>query len=218
MAFLLTNSAPGELQMQVARFMSADGFDTIGFLETYFSEPSNTELCYVVPTGRRVRWLQREISRRVFQRTGRPLVGFQPYNLARLGTSLHARLYPDDMALPLTDSLRMALFERAIEELSAEGRLPFYAPNGKPSWALIEQLASVISGLRDDGITPEDLRYDLTRTDDPLAIDRQRLSDVLAIYERYHALLDKRYRDHTGIFDRVTHALLTGVEIAHPPI
>ncbi|MCX7930753.1 MAG: exodeoxyribonuclease V subunit gamma, partial [Chlorobi bacterium] len=47
---------------------------------------------------------------------------------------------------------------------------------------------------------------------------RQRLSDVLAIYERYHALLDKRYRDHTGIFDRVTHALLTGVEIAHPPI
>lgn len=218
MAYILANTAASRLLGTVERFMSADGFDWIGFLEEHFSTFPPEPLCYVVPTGRRVRWLVREISRRVFERTERPLVGFQPFNLAKLAASLHARLYPDDTALPLSDSLRMALFERAIEQLADDGRLPFYAPNGKPSWSIIERLASVVTGLREDGITPNDLRRDLEQSDDPLALDRHRLADVLAIYERYIELLGDRYRDETALLERTADALLAGSEITHPPI
>lgn len=187
--YLLANRAAAPFADRVASAMSADGFDSLSFLESALSAGPHSRICYVVPTGRRVRWLLREITRRVARRTGRPLIGFQVYNLARLGAALYGQLFPDDTTLPLSDGMRLALFERAISDLARDGKLPFYAPTGTPSWSIIERLAEVISGLREDGILPADLRRDLENESEPFAIDRARLADVLAIYEQYLALL-----------------------------
>lgn len=208
--YLLANRAAAPFADRVASAMSADGFDSLSFLESALSAGPHSRICYVVPTGRRVRWLLREITRRVARRTGRPLIGFQVYNLARLGAALYGQLFPDDTTLPLSDGMRLALFERAISDLARDGKLPFYAPTGTPSWSIIERLAEVISGLREDGILPADLRRDLENESEPFAIDRARLADVLAIYEQYLALLQGRYRDDTTVYERVGDALLTG--------
>lgn len=208
MSYLLTNGAAGTFADRVAAAMSAEGFDSLKFLESVLSAELESRICYVVPTGRRVRWLLREITRRVARRTGRPLVGFQVYNLAKLGAVLYKLLLPDEPALQLSDGMRLSLFERVISDLARNGKLPFYAPTGMPSWSIIERLADVISGLREDGILPEDLRHDLENDSTPFAIDRARLSDVLAIYEQYLALLQERYIDDTAVYERVGDALL----------
>jgi len=208
--YLLANRAAAPFADRVASAMSADGLDSRSFLESALAAGAHSRICYVVPTGRRVRWLLREITRRVARRTGRPLIGFQVYNLARLGAALYGQLFPDDTTLPLSDGMRLALFERAISDLARDGKLPFYAPTGTPSWSIIERLAEVISGLREDGILPADLRRDLENESEPFAIDRARLADVLAIYEQYLALLQGRYRDDTTVYERVGDALLTG--------
>jgi len=219
MSYLLTNRAAGPFADRVAASMSADGFDSLGFLESVLSAGPHSRICYVVPTGRRVRWLLREITRRVAQKTGRPLIGFQVYNLARLGAALYGQLFPDDTTLPLSDGMRLALFEQAISNLARDGKLPFYAPTGRPSWSIIERLAEVISGLREDGILPADLRRDLENESEPFAIDRARLADVLAIYEQYLALLQGRFRDDTTVYERVGDAFLTGqYHVDFPPI
>lgn len=207
MPYILANSAAGELARQIEPYVGADGLDSLSFLVHHCSVHQPVSLRYVVPTGRRVRWLLREITRRVAEQTGRPLIGFSILNLAQLGALLHQQLFPDDNALPLSDSLRLALFEQAIAELASDHRLPFYAPNGKPSWGIIERLAEVISGLRDDGITPDDLRHDLDTATDPYALDRARLTDILSIYERYLELIAERFRDDTAIFDRTSAGL-----------
>jgi ATP-dependent helicase/nuclease subunit B len=219
MAYLLANHAGSSFAEHVAASLRADGFDSIGFLERHFSRLGSNRICYVVPTGRRVRWLLREITRRVAGATGRPLVGFDVYNLARLGTALHRQLFPDDFTLPLSDGMRLALFEQAIAELTRSSKLPFYAPQGTPNWSIVERLASVVTGLREDGIQPDDLRSDLEYTDEPFAIDRARLGDILALYERYLSLLNGRYHDETTIYERVSDALLNEQRsIDFPPI
>lgn len=212
MPYLLVNNAGGTFADRVEPFVTADGFDSIAFLVEHYTSHPPASLRYVVPTGRRVRWLVREITRLLASRTGRPLVGFSIVNLAQLGAALHQQLYPADLALPLSDALRLALFERAIADLAAEGDLPFYAPNGKPAWSIIERLAEVITGLRKDGIQPEHLRQDLETTTDDYTIDRARLGDILRIYERYIELLGDRFRDDTAIFNRTAIALATNPE------
>ncbi len=207
MPYLLINQAAGHIAQTIARYVTADGFDSISFIVHHCLEHQSASLRYVVPTGRRVRWLLREITRQLARHGERPLLGFSLLNLAQLGATLHQQLYPDDTALPLTESLQLALFEQVIAELSGAHELPFYAPNGKPSWSIIERLASVISGLREDGIGPDELRSDLETTSDPYAIDRARLGDILRIYQDYCTRLENRYRDNTAIFERVSQAL-----------
>lgn len=216
--YLLTNRAATEFGSTVARFITADGFDSLRFLVTHFADQEG-QLWYVVPTGRRARWLFREITRCVFQQTHRPLVGFTTFNLARLAAALHEQLYPDDTAVAVSDSLQLSLIEQAMTELSQQGQLPFYAPHGKPSWGLIERLASVIIGLRKDGITPADLHSELAAEGHPYALDRARLRDIVTLYERYLALLGNSYRDETAYFERVGDAILhDNRSLAAPPI
>ncbi|MDW8271387.1 MAG: PD-(D/E)XK nuclease family protein [Bacteroidota bacterium] len=217
--YLLANRAARQLADKVRSFTTAEGFDSLEFLEQWYSVYPPKPLCYVVPTGRRVRWTMREITRRLYARTHRPLIGFSVMNLAQLAHSLHNRLFPEDDAIVLSDALRLALFERAIEELAAEGHLPFYAPTGKPSWSLVERLAEVVYGLRKDGITPDDLARDLEANTEPFAIDRNRLADIHRVFVRYLHLLGDQYRDETAIFDRCSEALLYRSEpLDHPPI
>lgn len=217
--YLLTNRAASEFGAKVATFTTADGFDSVCFLAAHYAQRKPEPLWYVVPTGRRARWLLREITRCVFQQTHRPIVGFTTFNLARLAAALHKQLYPDDAAFPLSDALQMSLIERAIVELSKQGQLPFYAPQGEPSWSLIECLASVIVGLRKDGITPADLRSDLATEHHSYALDRARLSDIATLYERYLELLGNNYRDESAYFERVGTAILhDNRHLEAPPI
>ncbi len=219
MAYLLVNHAGSSFAEQVTASMHADGFDSLGFLERHFTRDNCNRICYVVPTGRRVRWLLREITRRVAGATGRPLVGFDVYNLARLGTALHRQLFPDDFTLPLSDGMRLALFEQAIVELTHSHKLPFYAPRGVPNWSIVERLASVVTGLREDGIQPDDLHDDLENPGDQFAYDRARLRDILTLYEHYLGILDGRYHDETSIYEQVSDALLNAQRsLDFPPI
>ncbi|MBI3259745.1 MAG: PD-(D/E)XK nuclease family protein, partial [Ignavibacteriae bacterium] len=95
-----------------------------------------------------------------------------------------------------SESYRLALIEEAAE--TAE--LRFFAKSGDSiSPATLERLANIIFGLKEDGITPENLKEDITSTDEFSDLDLPRLRDIHALYSKYEYLLGEMLFDKADI-------------------
>lgn len=149
----------------------------------------------VVPTGRRARHLHRLIVRMIHAQTSRPVEPPSVCNLELLMLRIFRLTLHAGNRRIISDAYRLALFEEAAEQAD----LRFFARKGEHlSPAALQRLAGVVFGLKEDGITPDNLFSDIERA--KIAelkgglppgeeIDTAKLQDIASIYTEYERLL-----------------------------
>ncbi|GAB1431323.1 hypothetical protein MASR2M18_21580 [Ignavibacteria bacterium] len=168
----------------------------------------------VVPTGRRARYLQRKFTREIYALHSLPASSPLICNLEQLALRIFYMMPQAEKSQIISDAYRLALFEEAAE--TAELRF-FRRKQDRLSPVALQRLASVIFGLKEDGITPENLLADVERanaTADSYGImasgeeiDTAKLADLAQLYAEYERLLDNNLLDKPASLHIVTQAL-----------
>jgi hypothetical protein len=184
-------------------------------------------LIILVPTARRARLLKRHVLRQAFAVTGKPVAAIPVYTLEQFTTLLAERLMGSALPPVLSDGLVAAMMEQAAQNATRKRTMKFFNAAGGSSSAsrsssrskvksiaksispsVLERLTAIILGLKEDGITPANLRQDLEHhaafvdkrleaaaqnrviplSQDPVT-DAARLADICALFEEYEQLL-----------------------------
>lgn len=160
----------------------------------------------VVPTHRKLREMERELTSTHHRRTGRPLSRLPLHTMGSLATDLFERIAPGRREA--TTEIQIALMERAMKNVD----LGYFSQQGRdPSLGVVESVTRVISGVRADGILPSNFADDIERAEsgDPGAqgYDLPKLRDLYNIYAEYLRILGDTWIDHPGRMLRVNTAL-----------
>jgi ATP-dependent helicase/nuclease subunit B len=165
----------------------------------------------IVPTGRRVRLLKRYVVREVFKRTGKPVSDTHIFTLE--GFVRHTAQLALGNAMPhlASEALQAAIMEEAAERCRKD--MTFFTSGGSRfqaiSPAVLERLQSIILGLKEDGITPQSLRADLSASmmSGSDVTDPRRLADIATLYESYERSLGEAVCDYPKLLTLTTDAL-----------
>lgn len=156
----------------------------------------------VIPTYRKIRELERELTDEHFLRTEQPLTHLPLFTMQTFTRSLYDKLAPGRREA--TMEIQIALMERAMKNVD----LSYYARPGKdPSLGVVEQITRVISGVRADGILPTQFSNDVQAVrNDPEGLpgyDIVKLQDLYNIYSEYLRILGDTWIDYPGRMLRV---------------
>jgi ATP-dependent helicase/DNAse subunit B len=150
-----------------------------------------TSFVCIVPTGRRVRLLKRQLTRLAFERTRRPVSDLNVFTLESFVRRCAELLLGNRTPRLMSDAAIAALMEEAADRSGKN--LAFFTSGGakfkRISAPLLERLQSIIIGLKEDGITPESLRADLAANGADIT-DANRLADIATLYEAYEQMLN----------------------------
>jgi len=153
---------------------------------------------FILPTGRAAGLLERTLATEHAKRTGQPLERAHILTFEGFVSTFHAGLRRDRR--PLTPGIHLLLVEQAMREVD----LDYFGHGGAdPSLGVVERVASIIAGVRNDGVTPENFLEDIEearRHADPKAegYDIPKLQDLYNIYSNYRRLLGETWIDHAG--------------------
>lgn len=152
------------------------------------------EHLFIVPTYRKLRELERQITDAHFKKTGRPIGRIPIHTFRSFVDEFHDRLVPAQR--DVSPEIQIALMERAMKNVD----LNFYARGGDPSLGVVEQITRVINGVRADGIMPSDFARDLEYAEDnpEQGYDVAKLRDLYNIYSEYLRLLRSHWIDYPG--------------------
>jgi ATP-dependent helicase/nuclease subunit B len=165
----------------------------------------------IVPTGRRVRLLKRYVVREVFKRTGKPVSDTHIFTLEGFVRHTAQLALGNTMPHLASEALQAAIMEEAAERCRKD--MTFFTSGGSRfqaiSPAVLERLQSIILGLKEDGITPQSLRADLTAgmMGSSDVTDPRRLADIATLYESYERSLGEAVCDYPKLLTLVTDAL-----------
>lgn len=184
-----------------------DEFETV--LGSAIERGSFDSLIFLVPTGRRVRLLTRTAVRSLCRKSNLPAGELPIFTLERFVQLCAKQLMGARCPRVLSDAYRLALMEEAAEK--ADLRF-FKGSQNALSPAALERLATVIYGLKEDGVTPNSLRDDIRRADMGQVdrredIDTARLADIAALYETYELLLGRTLADYPRLLQIVIQVL-----------
>lgn len=177
------------------------------------SDAENTLQSFVciVPTGRRVRLLKRFVVREVFKRTQKPVSAMNIFTLEGFVRHTVQSLLGNAMPHLASEALQAAIMEEAAEKCRKE--MTFFTSGGSRFQAIspsvLERLNSIILGLKEDGITPQSLRADLTSSmmSGSDVTDPRRLADIATLYESYERTLGDAVCDYPKLLTLLTDAL-----------
>lgn len=174
-------------------------------------EEALRSLAIIVPTGRRVRLLQRAFVREIFRRTGKPVSEARVFTLESFTRQIASNPAILGAAAPhlASEALLAAIMEEAEEACRKD--LEFFRSGGDRSHALspavLKRLHTIILGLKEDGVSAASLRNDLAATSGAAAsavTDPRRLGDIATLYESYErALLKANVADMPALLNRV---------------
>ncbi len=145
-------------------------------------------LFLIVPTGRLVRKLKQKTIRAYFEKWQKPLQKLKFFTLQKIVGYCQEVINGDKPYRRISDAYRLTLFEEA----STKAEMSFYKSEGrKLSPAVLARLASVIYGLKEDGITPESMIEETGQSEDPGTeiVDINKFSDIANLYVEYQKLL-----------------------------
>ncbi len=153
----------------------------------------------VVPTSRIIRRLNRAFIREYFKKTGKPASALKFYTFQRFADFLLNQTRPDYIRV-ISESYKLALFEEAANDSD----LQYFSRDGKRlSGNMLERLAGIIYGLKEDGITPDYIITELESADSLDNIDSGKQRDIHTIYSRYEELLGEKLFDDASIINKV---------------
>ena len=176
--------------------------DLDGYILGAAEEGNLHEYAFVLPTGRKLRELERELTDRHFADTGGPLTHLPLFTMHSFATALYERLAPGRREASM--EIQIALIERAMKNVD----LNYFARPGRdPSLGVVEQVTRVISGVRADGILPSQFEADIRAVEeDPETMqgyDVVKLRDLYNIYSEYLRILGDTWIDYPGRLLRV---------------
>lgn len=164
-------------------------------------------IVFIVPTGRRVRTINRTAVSSLCRLNGRP-AGELPFYTLEHFVRLCARVLMGAQSPRLvSDAYRLVLMEEAAEKADLKF---FRSGRDTLSPAALERLANVIYGLKEDGVTPASLRDDVRRAeagDIGEDLDASRLADLASLYEHYELLLGSTLADYPRLLSIVSQIL-----------
>jgi ATP-dependent helicase/nuclease subunit B len=162
---------------------------------------------FVVPTGKIVKHLERKILFDYYEHTGKPLGKLNIFTLKEFAKYCFAKLYNINDYHIISEAYRLALFEEVVNNANLEF---FKGKKDRISYALLERLAGIVSGLKEDGITEKEIVNNLNATSgegNALAVDIARLSDIYNLYVEYQKILGDKYLDDTELLNKTTEGL-----------
>jgi ATP-dependent helicase/nuclease subunit B len=152
--------------------------------------------CYVVPTRRKIRELQRALLAEV---PGNVAPSFGLYTFETLASALHSILNPPKRLV--RSAVQAVLLLEAIR--SVEGELSYIRLRGRSRTlprGTFQKILRVIGYLKERGVYLPVLYDEVEHAD---VGERPKLADILKIYEAYDRLLGVRFTDVPGIMKEV---------------
>ena len=160
------------------------------------------EYVFVVPTARKLRELERELTDKHYQQTGAPLTHLPLFTMRSFASALYDQLAPGRREASM--EIQIALMERAMKNVDLNY---FTRPGRDPSLGVVEQVTRVISGVRADGVLPTQFEKDIQTTQDNPELmqgyDIVKLRDLYNIYSEYLRILGDTWIDYPGRMLRV---------------
>lgn len=172
---------------------------------------SESTLISIVPTQRKIREMQRRIAK-MFQ----PRAIQLPFIVTLEEFARHLFRFADNGTHSEIDpAVQRVLFQSLLEKLSLE----YFNPTKKKELqqGLIDKLLSIILGLKEDGVTPNNLRDDLDhRTEDTDVHEPKLIADLYHIYTEYEDALEKNgFVDRPGYFLELRKYLIDSPQLIH---
>lgn len=160
------------------------------------------EVLVIVPTYRKLRELERELTDEHFRRTEAPLTHLPLFTIRTFAAALYEKIAPGRREASM--EIQIALMERAMRNVD----LDYYSRKGKtPSLGVVEQITRVISGVRADGVLPSQFAEDIEAANkNPVEFagyDVVKLRDLYNIYSEYLRILGETWIDYPGRMLRV---------------
>jgi ATP-dependent helicase/DNAse subunit B len=163
----------------------------------------------LLPTGKLVRYYQNKFIQLYYSKNNRPTVLPQFYTLEGFAMSCFTKLFEKNKYRVISEAYKISM----IEEAMLEANLEFFKPkSGKISFSLVSKLASLIFGLKEDGISPNDLLRDLSIVDNEEILHPERLTDIYRIYNKYTELLGDGLIDKNDVINMLTAELAKGFD------
>lgn len=215
MAHLLYNSAFENYKNQFEEYFKPMGKGLQGLLVDSAMQKTPNTIKAIVPTGRRVRFIQRAITTAVWKAFSTPTEEQHISTLESFVLDVYSKLSLPTKKRVISDAYKLALFQEAVENCVERKELEFYSRDGSNvSTAIIERLADVIYGVKKKGITPELLEQDIAKssTTDDEEINIHTLHDIVCVYKEYQHLLGEQLADKATITQDVC-AALSGKDI-----
>lgn len=173
-------------------------------LEDFFFQDAQN-VVRIVPTGRLLRHKKRELIRKRFEKTGKAVKNPSIHTLQTFVRSLASQFISLSQYHIIGDAYKLAMFEEAVEKAEIQYYRVEDETLGLP---IIEQLASIISGLKKDGIYPSDLRRDYFNHDvQHSSLKSKQLLDIISVYEKYESLFSPTILDDNALTVKVTELL-----------
>ncbi|ROL61929.1 hypothetical protein D9V86_03310, partial [Bacteroidetes/Chlorobi group bacterium ChocPot_Mid] len=136
-----------------------------------------------------------------YEKHQKPIPSINAFTLNGFVEYSYDFIFEDRKRFSISDAYRMAL----LDEACVNANLKFYSSNKRRlSPVILERLADVIFGLKEDGMTVEDLKKDIKNEDDTYFYDIARLNDVVELYGKYEELLEGKYLDFPEIIKKIT--------------
>jgi len=182
MAYLLKNqiyNSETQLDDLIANSIEKDNLD---------------QVFIIVPTGKLVRHIKNSIVYKYFDKYQKPCSELNVFTIQSFVQYCYNKIIPSGKYRIVSDAYRLALFEEA----SAKANLQLYSSNHKKlSGALLQRLADLVYGLKEDGITPNSMQNDIIMAEqsNDETVDIARLKDIHNLYLEYQKILSANLLD-----------------------
>ncbi len=175
-------------------------------LENAIENDTLDSIILIVPTGKLERRLKQNAVRQYYEKYSKPIPSINAFTLNGFAEFCYDIIFDDRKRNSISEAYRLAL----LDEASGKADLTFYSTNNKRiSSVLLERLANVIFGLKEDGMTVDNLKKDIQNKNNTVFYDSARLEDVIKLYEKYEELLEGKYLDFPALLNKITDYLIT---------
>jgi ATP-dependent helicase/DNAse subunit B len=200
---LLSNTAFSET---TARTVFSDLLDTLLKSKRY------SDIHLICPTGKLVRKFKFDIIKKYYALEKKAVAMPKIFTFQSFASFCYKQLLPESRLRLISDAYRLALFEEAAGKTD----FSFFRKNdGSLSLGVLKRLASIITGLKEDGISPEDIERDLASDVEVETIkDRKRLRDIWLLYTSYQSLLSNETTDFQDLLKKFNLMAKTYAEAA----
>lgn len=201
MPTLLFNSA------YFSKFSNSSGeidftcFDVNSIMNFFIEKKKPKSMLLVLPTRRMVLYYKNLFIRKYFERHKQPCEPPSLHTFESFVMHCHKKVFQNKKT-PISEPFIYALIEEAIKNSNLE----FFRHNPKNkrvSFSLVTKIAQIINGLKEDGISPDDLFRDVDNYSPQDYIDYntggvsdpKRLHDLALIYQKYQEMLSDKFID-----------------------
>lgn len=159
-------------------------------LDSAVQNKDESSFVIIVPTVKQVKQLSFSFIRKFFATHGMPCSPLNIYTLEQFIKILFLRFYDNRNFHFISDSYRAVLIEEAMHKTD----LKFYSKGSNDfKFSVVDRIAGVINGLKEDGVIPESLMVDALGNGN--ISNPEKLIDLAGIFKEYNRFLGNRLTD-----------------------